>query len=176
MSTQPHIRPLFTEREIRAALERVAAQVLERFGTQEPVQVLAVLNGGLWFAADLLRLLPPNFLLDTVRISSYGDAQHSSGTLSWLSRPADCRGMRVLVLDDVLDTGTTLQGVVAELRAMGAAEVCTAVAVDKRERRSCPFSADFAALQVQSGFLVGYGLDFAGRYRNLPFIGVLEQA
>lgn len=161
---------LFTAEEIQAAVRRTAAAVEAHFGTQEEVCVLALLNGALWFAADLLRALPPNFILETARVSSYGDAMQSSGTLTWLTAAPQVAGKRVLVADDVLDTGITLQQVSAALLAMGAAEVRTAVAVEKAGCRRVPAEADFTALHAGNDFLIGYGMDAAQRYRNLPYI------
>ncbi len=161
--------------EIAAALREMAAAVLARFGEQEPVTVLALLNGATWFAADLLRLLPPNYLLETVRVGSYGAGCQSSGCVQWQGQLPPCAGARVLVLDDVLDSGLTLHTVVEALRSAGAAEVATAVVVDKAACRRVPFAADFAAFKLGPGYLVGYGMDAAGRCRNLPYIAeVLE--
>lgn len=167
---------LYTAEEIDAAVHRAAVEVQGLFPLGEKVLVLALLNGALWFAADLLRLLPDNFLLESVRVSSYGTAQESCGTLTWKSPMPDCRGQRVLVVDDVLDSGITLCSVVSALQAAGALQVCTAVAVSKDSStcRRVPFEADVAALHAPASFLVGYGMDLAGRYRNFPAVYELE--
>lgn len=164
------MKTLFTAGEIAAQVSRVAAEVQAHFGTQEPVYVLTLLNGALWFAADLLRCLPPNYIIQTVRVSSYGLNRTSSGRLTWQTPPPDVRGKRVLVADDVLDSGLTLHAVCTALREQGAAEVRTAVAVSKQGCRTIPFEADFAAFHAADVFLVGYGMDDAERYRNLPYI------
>ncbi len=162
--------PRISAEEITAALHGMAEQVLARFGGEEPVTVLALLNGAVWFAADLLRLLPANYQLESVRVGSYGAGQESCGKLHWQSALPDCCGARVLVLDEVLESGITLHSVVEALRAAGAAEVATAVVVDKASCRRVPFEADYTAFQLGEAFLVGYGMDVAGRYRNLPYI------
>ena len=102
------IEPLFSAEEIAAAVQRMAAQLEARFGAERPVKVLTLLNGTMWFAADLLRQLPPNFLLEIVRISSYGAARETSGKVQWRTPAPYCEGQRVLVLDDVLDSGSLL--------------------------------------------------------------------
>ncbi len=168
------IRPLITAAEIEAALRRMAGQVLARFGESEPVMVLALLNGATWFAADLLRLLPANYLLETLRVGSYGAGRQSGGLLEWLGPVPDCAGKRILLLDDVLDTGVTLQSVSADLLRRGARELATAVVVDKSACRRVPVEADFVAFTMGNDYLVGYGMDDAGRYRNLPFIARVE--
>lgn len=168
------IKPLFSEEEIREALRRMAGQILTHYGDNEPVMVLALMNGALWFAADLLRLLPVNFVLESVRVSSYGDARETSGLVEWKTPVPDCAGKRVLVLDDVLDSGITLTQVKAEILRLGATEVQTAVMVDKPSGRQVKIEADYVGLVSPGEFLVGYGMDNEGRCRNLPFIGTPE--
>lgn len=165
---------VFSAEEIAAAVRRTAGELRAHFGEEEPVLVLALLNGALWFAADLLRELPPNFCLETLRVSSYGSGTSSSGQLRFLSPLPEVRGQRVLLLDDVLDTGLTLALLSEQLRRAGARELRTCVAVDKLERRALPIRPDFAALRVERGFLLGYGMDWDGRYRNLPYIARME--
>lgn len=169
------IETVFSEQEIAAAVRRVAGEIRMRLGEKEPVMALALLNGAMWFAADLLRLLPPCYMLETARVSSYGEGMQTSGRLTWRSAVPACRGARVLVLDDVLDSGVTMQAVTECLRENGAADVFTAVAVNKRGGRLVPIEPDFAALEAHGGFLVGYGLDWKGRYRNLPLIECVTQ-
>ncbi len=169
------LTPRISADEIAAALRCMAERVLRRFGAEEPVLVLALLNGATWFAADMLRLLPENYQLETLRVGSYGAGYESSGTLHWQGSLPACMGARVLVLDDVLDSGLTLHSVVEALRAAGAAEVAAAVVVDKQGCRRVPFEADFAAFRLGAAYLVGYGMDAAGRYRNLPYIAEVQE-
>lgn len=168
------IRLLFSEVEIAAALRRMAGRILDHYGEKEPVMVLALMNGALWFAADLLRCLPVNFLLESVWVSSYGDARETSGLVEWKTPVPDCAGKRVLVLDDVLDSGITLTHVKAEILRLGATEVQTAVMMDKPSGRRVQIEADYVGLNAPAEFLVGYGMDVAGRCRNLPYIGAPE--
>lgn len=167
------VLPLFTEHEVQQAVRRVAGEVLAHLGEQEPVMVLCLLNGALWYTADLLRHLPVNYELSTVRVASYEGAS-SSGELTWYGVIPDCRGRRVLVVDDVLDTGITLQAVSQALLEQGAAAVCTTVALHKRGCAKVDFTPDFVALCCDDVFLVGYGLDYNGKYRNLPYVGYVE--
>lgn len=168
------ITPLFSAEQIRQAIRRTADEILAVLGSEEPVVVLCLMNGALWFAADLLRFLPLNYELQTIRLSSYAGAE-SAGILTWHNTLPDCRGKRVLVLDDVLDTGLTMKTVCEALRANGAASVLSAVAVDKQRCRTVACEADFRALVCENVFLVGYGLDFNGKFRNLPYIGHVKQ-
>lgn len=172
--TNMNIIPLFSAEQIQREVHRTAAEITDFFGEEEPVVVFCLLNGAIWFAADLLRCLSPNFELQTLRLSSY-EGTESSGTLTWHDSLPDCKGKRVLVVDDVLDTGRTMQEVCAALLANGAAVVASAVAVDKKGRRAVDCRPDFCALCCEDVFLVGYGLDFNGKYRNLPYIGYVEE-
>ncbi len=168
------IENLFSADQIAEANRRMAAALEERFGCERPVKVLVLMNGAMWFAADLLRLLPPNFMMESARVSSYGSARETSGKVTWKTPVPYCEGKRVLVLDDVLDSGITLANVKAELIRLGAAEVATAVMVDKPEGRRVPFEADYVGLAAPNLFLVGYGMDADEAYRNLPYIGVVR--
>ncbi len=163
-------RVLFTAAEIDAALDKMAGEIVARMGEKQTVICLALMNGALWFAADLLRKLPRNYVLETARVSSYGDGFESSGRLEWKTPKPDVAGKAVLVLDDVLDTGLTLASVRAALLASGATEVLSAVAVDKRDCRRNEFEAEFVGLIAGDAYLLGYGLDAAGFDRNLPHI------
>ncbi len=168
-----NIVPLYTAEQVRQAVCRTAEEILAVFGAEEPVVALCLLNGAIWFAADLLRCLPANFELQTIRLSSYAGMK-SMGNITWHNALPDCQGKRVLVLDDVLDTGRTMLSVCDALRAGGAARVMSAVAIDKKGCREVEYEADFRALECEDVFLVGYGLDFNGKYRNLPYIGYVS--
>lgn len=166
----PQITILYSAEQIKEAVCTVARQIRTHFGEEEPIIVLCLLNGAIWYAADLLRELPPNFLLHTVKVSSY-EGTSSTGELKWHTPMPDCNGKRVLVLDDMLDTGLTMKSVCDALRQHGAAEVASTVAIDKQGRRTVDFTADFCALSCGNHYLVGYGMDYNGKYRNLPYIG-----
>lgn len=168
-----NIKSLYSAEQIQEAVKRVARDVEQFFGSDEPVVALCLLNGAIWYAADLLRCLPVNFELQTIRISSY-EGTESTGKLKWHNALPDCAGKQVLVIDDVLDTGLTMKAVCDALQANGATKVASTVAINKKGRRNVAYEADFCALHCDDFFLVGYGLDFNGKYRNLPFIGYIE--
>ncbi len=168
-----NIKTLYSAEQIQDAVRRVASEVEAFFGSEEPVMALCLLNGAIWYAADLLRCLPANFELQTIRVSSY-HGMESSGKLRWHGTMPDCAGKRVLVIDDVLDTGLTMKEVCDELLRQGATAVASAVAINKKGCRNVCYEANFCALHCDDFFLVGYGLDYNGKYRNLPFIGYIE--
>ncbi len=167
-------RILFSEGEIRAGIERVAAGVTRAFSGR-PLTVVPVLKGSILFAADLMRRLPIPLELSFVSASSY-DSGTAPGELRVSQAPEahEIAGRDVLLVDDILDTGRTLSRLVRELEERGAREVRTCVLLDKPARREVPLSADWRCFEVEDVFVVGYGLDLAGRYRNLPYVGALK--
>ncbi len=152
-------------------LDALADRLRPRLEGRE-VTVIPILGGALIFAADLMRRLPPGLVLDFLRIQTYGDAQSPQRRpkADWKPHPENVRGKTVLLLDDILDTGRTME----EARRLlledfGAAEVIVVVLIDKPVRRANGVQADDRVLLLEEDlFLVGYGLDLAGRYRNLP--------
>ena len=168
----PH-QVLISRQEIEQRIRILAREIREKIDDGTPVAVLLLLNGALMFGSDLLRELPAHFIVDTLRVSSYGMETTSSGQVKWGDNWPDFTGKKVLVVDDVLDTGHTLQAVCNKLREKGALQVYTAVAVDKKGQRQVDCDADFVGFTAGHEFLVGYGMDYAEKYRNLPYIAVL---
>ena len=145
----------------------------ERFKGRE-FTVVSILKGSCIFSADLIRRIPVPLELAFVSASSYRDGT-SAGNLEINFFPTgEIEGRNLLLVDDILDTGQTMSRLKAEFLERGAAEVATCVFLDKPSRRAAPLEADFKVLEVDDLFVVGYGLDFAGRYRNLPYVGVLK--
>jgi hypoxanthine phosphoribosyltransferase len=165
---------LLDEETIRTGIDRLAAEVTEEFRGKD-LTVVSVLKGSCVFASDLIRRIPIPLELAFVAASSYRDGTESGHlTLDFLPAGNEIQGRSLLLVDDILDTGRTMHRLKAEMLAMGAAEVRTCVFLDKPSRRALEFEADFRAFEVEDLFVVGYGLDFAGRYRNLPCVGVLR--
>jgi hypoxanthine phosphoribosyltransferase len=128
------------------------------------------------FASDLIRRIPIPLQLAFVSASSYRD-RTVSGTidLNFFPAESEIEGRNLLLVDDILDTGRTLRLLVRELTSRGAGEVRTCVFLDKPARRAVEFEADFRCFEIEDLFVVGYGLDFAGHYRNLPYVGALKE-
>lgn len=164
---------LFSEEVIRAGIERVGVAVTERFQGRD-FTVVSILKGSCIFSADLIRQIPIPLELAFVSASSYGD-RTTSGNLEINFFPTgEIEGRNILLVDDILDTGQTMSRLKEEFLRRGASEIATCVFLDKPSRRSVDLDADFKVLEVEDKFVVGYGLDFAGRYRNLPYVGVLK--
>lgn len=167
-------RVLVDEEVIDKRLDSMAVeigQVLE----EDPLLVVVLLKGALVFAADLLRRMPRMLEIECLNVASYHGATNSSGRVDFLDRVLpEVRGREVLVIDDILDTGRTLRAVVDRLLEEGAARVKTCVLLSKDRPREAAVEADFSGFVIGDEFVVGYGLDYQGRYRNLPFVGVLN--
>ncbi len=165
---------LVSETQIRRRLGVLANQIDKTYAGQE-VTVIAIINGALLFTADLLRQISRPVRLDCVRVSSYRNATSPVTAPELRSTlTLDIENRHVLLIDDILDTGKTLSMVVNLIEGMKPASVRTCVLLDKRGRREVPCEADFVGFEIPDRFVVGYGLDFAERYRNLPCIGVLK--
>ena len=167
-------RILFSESEILAGIDRLSVEVSEVYSGAE-LTVVAVLKGSCIFVADLVRRLPNPLEMAFVAARSYGDSTVSGDLeVELLPSRSELAGRRLLLVDDILDTGRTLLHVRTALLDRGAAEVRTCVFLDKPARRVIDIEPDFRVFEVEDQFVVGYGLDHAGRYRNLPFVGTLR--
>jgi hypoxanthine phosphoribosyltransferase len=165
---------LVTEAAIKRRLKKLGENISDVYGDEE-ITVIAVINGAILFAADLLRVIPNPIRLDCVRVSSYKNGTSSQFKPQLLhGLQLDISNRHVLLIDDILDTGKTLSAVVEVIRKQDPASVRTCVLLDKIGRREVEFSADFVGFEIPDRFVVGYGLDFAERYRNLPCIGILR--
>lgn len=175
-TTSPIDRELFSAEQIRARISELARELAHHYGQDEFLAV-ALLKGSFVFTADLIRALATHHahpMVDFIALSSYGEGTTSRGTVELrhkLSLPV--RGQRVLLIDDILDTGRTLQAACLILAEQGAAEVRTCVLLDKPSRRVVPVSADYTGFEVGNVFVVGYGLDYNNRYRHLPGLATL---
>ncbi|MSU64466.1 MAG: hypoxanthine phosphoribosyltransferase [Pedosphaera sp.] len=169
-------RMLFTPEEIDHTVHRLAGEILTQY-LDKPLTIISVLTGSLLFISDLIRLLPIRLHLDFIGTSSYGDNTTSSGTIT-ITRQLrlGVKERHVLVVDDILDTGQTLSQVVDIVRALHPADVKTCVLLDKPSRRTVDIKPDFRGFAIPDLFVVGYGLDYAEQYRNLPYIAVLKES
>lgn len=159
---------------IKRRITQLGAQLNQDYAKKD-LMVVAIVNGALIFTADLLRQMRSPLRLDCLRASSYHDgtkAVHEPRIFD--SMKLDVKDQHVLLVDDILDTGRTLAAVAGLIKDKGALSVKTCVLLDKKARRAVPFEADYVGFGIPNEFVVGYGLDFNERYRNLPCIGVLK--
>ena len=165
---------LVTQSQIEERVESLASEINRHYGNEE-VTVVCVLSGALVFTADLIRELDAPTRLDCIRADSYGNATESSGQPRIAhSLKTDIVDKHVLIVDDILDTGNTLVSIVQHLEGANPASIRTCVLLDKKERREADIEADFVGFEIPNAFVVGYGLDFAEHYRQLPCIGALK--
>lgn len=166
---------LISAEAIERRLCELAAQITADYSGRE-LTVLALLNGSFLLLADLLRKIPLPLQLDCLSVSSYHGSTASSGTITFRQRPLpDLSGRHVLVLDDILDTGLTLRSVLEKLRETPSIQsLRTCVLLQKNIPRPDGIRADYVGFEIGNEFVVGYGLDYKEKYRNLPYIGVLK--
>lgn len=173
--TDPNLHLLYTEDEIRERIRELGAQITSDYATKDLVLV-SVLKGSCVFLADLMRAIDLRLTIDFMAVSSYKDGLKSTGDveiLKDLSNPI--RGKDVLVVEDIVDTGLTLSRLLEILGSRGAASIRLASFLDKPEPRiKTHLKIDYTGFVIANQFVVGFGLDAAGRYRNLPFIAVVK--
>jgi hypoxanthine phosphoribosyltransferase len=164
---------LISREKIANRVRSLARQIEKDFAGRDLV-IVALLNGTVVFLADLLRQLSMPLRLDFIGVSSYGGGTESAELVFTKELRLDVSGRDVLLVDDILDTGKTLFRVSAKLRRLGPRQIKICVLLDKPSRREEKIAADYVGFTIPNHFVVGYGLDYAERYRNLPFVGVLH--
>lgn len=168
-------RVLFDEATILRRLDEIAAQISRDYRNKE-LTIIAVLNGSLMFMADLLRRIPLPLKLDCLSVASYHGKARTSGDV--IFRPIalpDVQGRHILILDDILDSGNTLAALWEKLSAAVPRSIRVCVLLSKKKQRAHTVAADYVGFEIEDEFIVGYGLDYDERYRNLPCIGVLRK-
>jgi hypoxanthine phosphoribosyltransferase len=171
------VETLLGEEELAARIKTQAAEIAPRL--EKNALVVGLLKGAYVYTADLVRELSrlgAKLEVEFMVLSSYGKNTVSSGQVQVkLDCGGDLDGRQVLLLDDILDSGRTLAFAAEHLKKHGAAEVITAVLLDKPERRANNFNADFVGFEIDNLFVVGYGIDFAEHFRDLPYVGYIKQ-
>ena len=167
-------RILIAEEVIQKRLDTLAKRIEADF-PPGPIVAIILLKGAFVFAADLLRRLPRELSIECLNVASYHGGIESSGKVDFLDRNfPEVKGCHVLLLDDILDTGRTLSAVANRLKEEGAVAVHKGVLLAKDKKRDADVSADYIGFEIADEFVVGYGLDYKGKYRNLPYVGVLK--
>jgi hypoxanthine phosphoribosyltransferase len=164
---------LITEEQLARRVQILAREIERDFRGRETV-VVSLLSGTVMFLADLIRHLNLPLRLDFMGVSSYGLGTESGDLVFTKELRLDVRGRDLLLIDDILDTGKTMSRVLPKLRALKPRRIKLCVLLDKPSRRVEKIRADYVGFEIPDFFVVGYGLDFAERYRNLPFVGVLH--
>jgi hypoxanthine phosphoribosyltransferase len=175
MSNQAKPRVLIPKAEIEATVRRLASEITRDYREKNPI-VLGILKGSFVFTADLMRQLNFPLEVEFIRLSSYGRRQQTRGRVKVVQGlRLDVKNRHVLVVEDIVDTGVTLAFLMDYLRKKNPASLRLCALTDKPSRRRVPVEINYTGLTVPDKFLVGYGLDFNEKYRNLPDICVLEE-
>lgn len=166
---------LINEEQIAARVKELGAKISQDYQGKEFILV-SVLTGAMPFTVDLLRQIQGDVMLDTMIASSYGAETCSCGKVK-ISKDikTEIAGKHVLVVDDIIDTGLTLMRLVEQLRERKPASLKTCVFLDKPSRRTVNFKADYCGYEIPDAFAIGYGLDYAEKYRNLPYVGMIKE-
>ena len=172
--SNPNIEILISEEQIRDRIKELGGQISRDYAGLNPL-LIGVLKGACFFLSDLMRAVDTRLSVEFMAISSYGSSTRTSGEVRIMKDlDVPIEGRHILVVEDIVDTGLTLSYLLANLKSRGAASVKLAALLDKFERRQKEVTIDYLGFKIPDEFVVGYGLDFAERYRNLPFIGVLK--
>jgi hypoxanthine phosphoribosyltransferase len=167
---------LISEEDIRRRITSLAGEIERSYPDSDEIHLVAVLKGGFMFMADLVRAMSERVTMDFMAVSSYGKGTTSSGQVRVLKDlDSNLEGRRIILVEDIVDTGLTLHYLQELLKARAPRSLKTACLLSKPSRRKVEIDVDFVGFTIEDHFVVGYGLDYAERYRNLPYIAVLEQ-
>ncbi len=175
MLDRPHLEILLTEAEIQVRVAQMASEIRRDFS--DALHLVAVLTGAFVFLSDLVRQMHGDVSLDFIALSSYAKGATSFGEVLLLKDlDTTLNGKHVVIIDDIVDTGLTIQYLQGILRARGPKKLRTACLLNKPSRRQVDVWIEHIGFEIEDRFVVGYGLDYGARYRNLPYIGVVSSA
>lgn len=167
---------LLTEEELRKKIREIGSQISEDYKGKELV-LIGVLKGSVMFMADLMKEISIYCSMDFMAVSSYGSASESSGVVRILKDlDESIENKHVIIIEDIIDSGITLEYLIKYLKGRNPKSIDIACLLNKKDRRRANIGVKYLGFDVPDYFLVGYGLDFAERYRNLPYIGILKEA
>lgn len=165
---------LFSEQELSECVSRLAGEINRDYAGKEPL-VVGILQGSFVFLADLVRQITLPIRVEFMSVSSYGGGTESSGSLNIrLDLAEDIAGRDVILVEDILDSGNTLSRLIPSLLERGPASLKLCVLLDKPDRRVKEVPVDYLGYSIPDAFVVGYGLDYNQKYRNLPYVGILK--
>ena len=167
---------LYTEAELRQRVKEIGGQITADYAGKNPM-LISVLRGSYIFMADLTRSINLDVTVDFMVVSSYGAGTVSSGQVEIKKDLSDSiEGRDLIIVEDILDSGNTLYYLMDVLKARKPASIRLCTLMDKPDRRTKPITADYVGFTIPDAFIVGYGLDYGEKYRNLPYVGVLKHS
>ena len=168
---------LFSEEEIKARINELGKQITEDYKDAKSLIVVGILKGSCLFYADLIRAIDLPIEIDFMSVSSYQDSTMTSGEVKLVKDVGTSVSLKhVLFVEDIIDTGFTMSKVMEMFKERGAASVKLCSLLSKPDRRKVEIDIDYLGFTIPDEYVIGYGLDFAERYRNLPFVGVLDES
>ena len=168
------IKVLLSEEEVDARIKQIAAQISRDYAGRE-IHLICVLKGGVFFTCELAKRITVPVTIDFMCVSSYGASTVSSGKITIKKDLEESiEGRNVIVIEDIIDTGRTLRYLLDDLSARGPKSLKLCAMLDKPDRRITDVAVDYTGFEIPDEFVVGYGLDYDQRYRNLPYIGILD--
>lgn len=169
-------RVLFSEEELKTRIKELGAEIGREYAGKKPLMI-GILKGSVMFFADLLREIEGDLEIDFMAISSYGNGVKSSGEVKMIKDlDHKIEGKDVIIVEDIVDSGYTMKYLTGMLSARNPASIRICTLLDKPSRRETDVRVDYKGFEVGDEFVVGYGLDYAGLYRNVPFIGILKRS
>ena len=172
--SNPNLEPLLSAEQIQSRISAMGAEIARDYAGRDPL-LIGVLKGAFVFLSDLVRAIDLRVGMEFMAISSYGASTRSSGEVRIVKDlDVPIEGRDIIVVEDIVDTGLTLTYLLANLESRGAKSVALAALLNKQERRLREVKIDYLGFDIPDAFVVGYGLDFAERYRNLPYIAVIK--
>lgn len=171
-------RILADEEQIKAIVDRLAEQITKDYeNSGRDLVFVVILKGSIFFATDLIRRIPLDSNIEFMKVSSYGAGTTTSGFIQvHVDLRRDVKDADVILIEDIIDSGRTLEKLSHLLANRGAHSVKCCTLLDKPERRQVPLMADYTGMEIPDEFVVGYGLDYNERYRNLPYVGILKRS
>ena len=167
-------KTMLSEEEIKAKVAELGKKIEEDFEGQD-LLVVGKLKGASVFVSDLIRNINLDVNIDFMSVSSYGNSTESSGSVKILKDlDVDIKGKNVLIVEDIIDSGLTLSNLTRELSARDPKSLKICTLLDKPQRRKVDIPVDYVGFVIEDKFIVGYGIDYAEKYRNLPYIGIVE--
>ena len=168
------IKVLINEEKIKNRIKEIAQEILKDFKNEEIV-LICILKGATYFAIDLSKELNNNLILDFMKVNSYGEGLESSGKIDFkLDINTDIKDKNVIIVEDIIDSGLTLNYIYDYLVKKNPKNLKICVLLDKKERRVKHIDVDYTGFEIENKFVLGYGLDYKDKYRNLPYIGYIE--
>lgn len=176
MKTNDVEKILISESELKKRIKELGEQITKDYRNKEELVIIGILKGSVVFLSDLIRNISLPLKIDFMTVSSYGNSAVSTGNIT-IKKDLDCdiAGKHVVIAEDIIDSGITLSNLVKILEKRNPASLKICALLDKKERREAEIDVDYIGFEIPNEFIVGYGLDYAENYRNLPYVGILKR-